>query len=373
MWPAFEQSLTRHRELETMLADAAVIADRVRYTRLAKEHGSLQKVVKPYVEFLKVTHEIEQAQSMLDGAESDPDMKAMVDEELQSLRQREGALRSRLEDLLLMGDEDYGSLIMEIRAGTGGDEAAIFAGDLYRMYMQYARDQGWKVEDISFSPGEQGGYKEIIFSVAGDEVYQHLKYESGGHRVQRVPKTEQQGRIHTSAATVAILPEPDEVQIEINEAEDIIWERMRAGGAGGQHVNKTESAVRIWYKKDTPDELEVKCQDERSQSKNYARALRILRSRIYERQQQKLHKERADQRRSLIGSGDRSERIRTYNFPQNRLTDHRINESWYKLDAIIAGNLTEVIGTLRAYDKKQRLAESNAETVMKNVASAATN
>jgi peptide chain release factor 1 len=354
MWPVFEQQLSRHNELETLLADPTVIADRARYTKLAKEHGALQKVIKPYVEFLKVSQELEQARALLQGAEGDAEMQAMVQEEIKSLQERETALRGRLEDLLLMGDEDYGSLIMEIRAGTGGDEAAIFAGDLYRMYTQYARNYGWKVEDISFSPGEQGGYKEIIFSVSGDEVYQHLQFESGGHRVQRVPKTEQQGRIHTSAATVAILPEPDEVQVEIKD-QDIEWERMRAGGAGGQHVNKTESAVRIWYKKGTPDEMEVKCQDERSQSKNYDRAMRILRSRLYERQQQRIHKERADQRRSLIGSGDRSERIRTYNFPQNRVTDHRINESWYKLDAIVAGNMSEVVGSLRAFDKKQRL------------------
>ncbi|HZZ80526.1 MAG TPA: PCRF domain-containing protein, partial [Gemmataceae bacterium] len=244
----------------------------------------------------------------------------------------------------------------------GGDEAALFAGDLLRMYTQYARDHGWKVEEISFSPGEQGGYKEVIFSITGDDAYQHLKFESGGHRVQRVPKTETQGRIHTSAATVAVLPEPDEVQVEINEAADIIWERMRAGGAGGQHVNKTESAVRIWYKKGTPDELEVKCQDERSQSKNYDRAMRILRSRVFERQQERLHKARADQRKTMIGSGDRSERIRTYNFPQNRVTDHRINESWYKLDAIVAGNLSDVVGTLRAHEKKQKLEGGNLPT-----------
>jgi peptide chain release factor 1 len=351
MWPAFEQALARHRELETLLGDPAVIADRARYTKLAKEHGSLQKTIKPYVEFLSVTQEIDQAKSML----GDEEMKALAEEELKTLIPREAELRSRLEDILLMGGEDYGSLIMEIRGGTGGDEAAIFAGDLYRMYSQYARENGWKIEDISFSPGEQGGYKEIIFSVSGDDAYQHLKYESGGHRVQRVPKTETQGRIHTSAATVAVMPEPDDVQVEINEAADIIWERMRAGGAGGQHVNKTESAVRIWYKKGTPDELEVKCQDERSQSKNYERAMRILRSRVFERQQERLHKARADQRKSLIGSGDRSERIRTYNFPQNRVTDHRINESWYKLDAIVAGNMSDVIGSLRAFDKKQRL------------------
>jgi peptide chain release factor 1 len=225
------------------------------------------------------------------------------------------------------------------------------------MYTHYARDQGWKVEDISFSPGEQGGFKEVVFGITGDDVFQHLRYESGGHRVQRVPKTEQQGRIHTSAATVAVMPEPDEVQVEIRD-QDIKWERMRAGGAGGQHVNKTESAVRIWYKQGTPEELEVKCQDERSQHKNYDRAMRILRSRLYERQQQRLHQERAEQRRTLIGSGDRSERIRTYNFPQNRVTDHRINLNLYKLDAIIAGDLGEVIGALRDYDKKQRLGQT---------------
>src|SRR5204863_5380167 len=222
---------------------------------------------------------------------------------------------------------------------------------------QYARDKGWKVEEISFGPGEQGGYKEIVISVSGEEVYQHLRYESGGHRVQRVPKTETQGRIHTSAATVAVLPEPDEVQVDIKN-EDIEWERMRAGGAGGQHVNKTESAVRIWYKKGTPEEMEVKCQDERSQSKNFDRAMRILRSRLYERQQKALHDQRAEQRRTLIGSGDRSERIRTYNFPQNRVTDHRINLNLYKLDAIVAGDLAEVIQALKDYDKKQRLGQT---------------
>lgn len=358
MWPAFEQALARHRELETLLSDPAVIADRVRYTRFGKEHGSLARMVKPYQEYLQVSQDIGQAEAMLDGA--DGDMKALVEEELRALKPRQQALHSRLEDLLLVEGEDFGSVIVEVRAGTGGDEAALFAGDLYDMYGRYARAMGWKVEDISFSPGEQGGFKEIVFSVTGDDVYQHLRYESGGHRVQRVPKTETQGRIHTSAATVAVLPEPDEVQIEVKDSE-IEWERMRAGGAGGQHVNKTESAVRIWYRRGTADEMEVKCQDERSQHKNFERAMRILRSRLYERQQHKLHSERAQQRRTLIGSGDRSERIRTYNFPQNRLTDHRINLTLYKLTDIMAGDVGEVIQALKDFDKKQRLDQSGGE------------
>jgi peptide chain release factor 1 len=358
MWPHFEQTLARYRTLEEQLSDPAVVADRARFARAAKEHGTLAKQVKPYLEYKQLAEAAGQAEELA-AAESDPEMKRYAEQEVAELRARQQALRSKLEDFLLVEGEDYGSLIMEIRAGTGGDEAALFAGDLYSMYTHYARDQGWKVEDISFSPGEQGGFKEVVFGVSGDEAYQQLRYESGGHRVQRVPKTEQQGRIHTSAATVAVMPEPDDVQVEVRD-QDIEWERMRAGGAGGQHVNKTESAVRIWYKRGTPDELEVKCQDERSQHKNYDRAMRILRSRLYERQQQRLHQARAEQRRTLIGSGDRGERIRTYNFPQNRVTDHRINLNLYKLDAIIAGDLAELIRALRDFDKQQRLGETGA-------------
>jgi len=354
MWPVLEESLNRFRELETKLSDPAVASDRIQYTQFAKEHGALSKQIKPYIEFKEVSESIAQAEAML-AEEKDADMRQYAQEELNALRTRQQSLQARLEDFLLFDpNEQFDKLIVEIRAGTGGDEAALFAGDLYNMYTHYARDMGWKIEDISYSPGEAGGFKEIVFGVSGDEVYQYLRYESGGHRVQRVPKTEAQGRIHTSAATVAVLPEPDEVQVEIRP-EDIEWEKMRAGGAGGQHVNKTESAVRIWYRKGTPDQVEVKCQDERSQHKNYDRAMRILRSRLYERHQQKLHQERADQRKSQIGSGDRGERIRTYNFPQNRLTDHRINVTLYKLDAIIMGALGELIGACREYDKKQRL------------------
>lgn len=356
MWPVFEQLLDRYKELESQLADPDVASDPGRYNKAAKEHGSLNKRVKPYIEYKQVHADLVEARKLLD-AETDAEMRIYAQDEVNNLTARFQALQEKLEDFLLVEGEDFDRVIIEIRGGTGGAEAALFAGDLYQMYSYFAREQGWKIEEISFSPGDAGGYKDVVFGMSGDNVYQMLRYESGGHRVQRVPATETQGRIHTSAATVAVLPEPDEVQIEIRD-QDLEWEKMRAGGAGGQKVNKTESAVRIWYKKGTPDELEVKCQDERSQHKNYDRALRILRSRLYERQQQKLHQARAETRRTLIGSGDRSERIRTYNFPQNRLTDHRINLNLYKLDSIIAGNLSELIQALRNFDRQQRLGQT---------------
>ncbi len=359
VWQHFEQALARYQDLERQLAGSELAADRVRFARVAKEHGALARQVKPYLEHQKLGEEIAQTQALAD-AEADPEMRAYLTQELGELRARQQALATRLEDFLLDEGEDFDSVIVEIRAGTGGDEAALFAGDLYDMYSHYARGQGWKVEGISFSPGTAGGFKEVVFSVAGEGAYQQLRYESGGHRVQRVPKTEQQGRIHTSAATVAVMPEPDDVQVEINP-QDIHREVMRAGGAGGQHVNKTESAVRLVYKKGTPEELEVKCQDERSQHKNEERAMRVLKTRLFERQQQKLHEERAEQRRTLIGSGDRSARIRTYNFPQNRCTDHRINLTLYKIDKVMSGEaLDEIIDVLLAEDRARRLAAVEA-------------
>ena len=353
MFPSLDQKLARYRELEQQLYDPAIAVDPARSGAIAKERGALAKVVEPYLELLQLDHSIKDSQSLATG--DDPDLRAMADEELAILRPKRESLYSRIEEQLLIDpSEDFTKLILEIRAGTGGDEAALFAGNLYEMYTRYARTKGWSVEEISYSPGEAGGFKEVSFGVAGDDVYQFLRYESGGHRVQRVPATETQGRIHTSAATVAVLPEPDEVQVVINQ-QDIEWERMRAGGAGGQHVNKTESAVRIWYKKGTPDEMEVKCQDQRSQGKNYEQAMRILRSRLFEKQQEKLHKERADMRKSLIGTGDRNARIRTYNFPQNRCTDHRIEFTAYKLDSIMAGNLDEMITPMRQHVREEKL------------------
>jgi peptide chain release factor 1 len=354
MFPVMEQKLARFRELEDQLADPAVASDHSRFSAAAKEHGSLARLVKPYLEFQHLERSIADAEAL--AASDDADMRALAEEELAQLRPRRDELHLKIEDQLLVDpSEDFARLIVEIRAGEGGDEAALFAGNLYETYTRYARLKGWTVEDISHSPGEAGGFKEVTFGVAGDEVYQHLRYESGGHRVQRVPATETQGRIHTSLATVAVLPEPDDVQVTINPG-DIEWETMRAGGAGGQHVNKTESAVRIWYRKGTPDEIEVKCQDERSQHKNRDRAMRILRTRIFERQQEKLAQGRADLRKSQVGSGERGAKIRTYHFKENRVTDHRIGLTVYKLDAIMGGNLDLMIGPMREHVRKEKLA-----------------
>ena len=356
MWPTLVPKVARYRELEQLLVDPAVVTDSARYGTLAKEQASVGKLVRPYLEYEQLGKDVEQAEALL-AAETDAEMKAYAQEEVDGLKRKREELKAKVEDMLLVDPaEDFDKLIVEIRAGTGGDEAALFAGDLYEMYTRYARTQGWRVESLEFSPGEAGGFKEVVFGVSGEGVYQQLRYESGGHRVQRVPKTETQGRIHTSAATVAVLPEPDEVQVII-KPEDLVIETMRAGGAGGQHVNKTESAVRLWYKQGTPDQIEVKCQDERSQHKNREQAMRVLRSRIFEQQREKLHQQRAEARKTMIGSGGRNDRIRTYNFPQNRVTDHRINVTLHTLDTVIVGQIGELIGALREYDKKQRLGQ----------------
>ena len=350
-----EAKLARFREVEEMLGDPAVINHPVKFPQTSKEHGALSKLVKPYLELQDLEAAVAGSEKILDE-ESDAEFRAMAEEELAHLRPRRDALRLKLEDLLLVDPlEDFDSIIVEIRAGTGGDEAALFAGSLYEMYTRYARVQGWGLDEISASEGEAGGYKEVSFSVKGDGVFQALRFESGGHRVQRVPKTETQGRIHTSMATVGVMPEPDEVQVNIRP-EDLDIEVMRAGGAGGQHVNKTESAVRIWYRKGTADEVEVKCQDGRSQTKNKEQAMRVLRGRVFEAQQRKLHEERAEMRRTLIGGGDRSARIRTYNFPDGRITDHRIGLTVFKLMEILGGSLDHLIVPMKEHDKQERLA-----------------
>ncbi len=351
MWPKLEASLSRYQELERQMMDAAVISDGTQYTKVVKEHGALAKSMKPYLEYKNISAEVDSMRASL-AKESDAEMRQYMEEELKALEARQQTLKTKIEDMLLVDpSEDYDSLIMEIRAGTGGDEAALFAGDLFNMYRKYAEDHGWKVEILDFSGTDLGGFKEISFSVSGDEVFRHFRYESGGHRVQRVPKTETQGRIHTSAATVAVLPEPSEIQIEI-KPEDVRIDTFCSGGPGGQHQNKTQSGVRLTH---IPTGTVAESRSERSQHKNKDICWRMLRTRIYEAMAEKERAKRAAERRNLIGSGDRSERIRTYNFPQNRITDHRINLNLYQLDSILAGNMEELIRALMEYDKKQQL------------------
>jgi peptide chain release factor 1 len=355
MWPVLDEKLQRFTALERQLEDPVISANPVQATAVARELGSLRKLVVPYQQHISLTKQIRESQELL-KAESDPAMRELIEAELEELQPKLDALTQQLEEQLLVDpSEDFDRLILEIRGGVGGDEAALFAGDLFEMYTRYARTKNWQVEIINESPGEAGGYKEISLSIKGDGCYQLLRFESGGHRVQRVPKTETQGRIHTSIATVGVLPEPEEAQVEIKQS-DLEIETMRAGGAGGQHVNKTESAVRIWYKRGTADEIEVKCQDGRSQHKNKDQAMRVLRSRVFEMQQRKLHKERSDMRRTLIGGGDRNERIRTYNYPDGRVTDHRIGLTVYKIQDILAGEVDHLIQPMLDHDRKERLA-----------------
>jgi peptide chain release factor 1 len=356
MWPAFEQALTRSQELEQQLGDPAVIADRARYTKVAKEHGALAKLVKPYLEYQKVSADIAQAEALKTAAADDPDMQHLIAEELAALQPRHQVLHERLEDLLLAGGEDYSSIIMEIRAGTGGDEAALFAGSLYRMYQRHAELHGWRFEPLSVSDTGLGGIKEVVVAIKGQGVFARLKYEAGVHRVQRVPVTETSGRIHTSAATVAVLPEAEEVDVQIDD-HDLRIDVYRSSGPGGQSVNTTDSAVRITH---LPTGLVVTQQDEKSQHKNRAKALRVLRARLYDRERAMRDAERAQDRKGQVGSGDRSERIRTYNFPQGRCTDHRINLTLYKLDRVLAGEaLDEIIDALTAEDQAARLADAS--------------
>ncbi len=334
----------RFEELESQLADPAMMGDRKRYAEIAKERSSLADIVEVYRTYKQVCEQIEESEELL--GDDDPDIRDLAKEELASLRERETDLADQLKLLLIPKDpRDAKNIIVEIRQGTGGDEAALFAADLFRMYSRYAEAKRWKVEILSSHETELGGIKELVALISGKMVYSDLKYESGVHRVQRVPETEAHGRIHTSAVTVAILPEAEEVDVEVRE-DDLKIDTYRASGAGGQHVNTTDSAIRITH---IPTGLVVTCQDERSQHKNKAKAMKILRSKLYELEVEEQEREEREARRSQVGSGDRSERIRTYNFPQNRLTDHRIGLTLYKLDLILEGDLEGVIEALRTH------------------------
>ncbi|AKJ42437.1 peptide chain release factor 1 [Pragia fontium] len=327
----------RHEEVQAHLGDASVIADQDRFRALSKEYAQLGDVTDCFRQWQQVQENLATAEMML----ADPEMREMAQEEIDEAKQQTEVLEQQLQVLLLPQDpDDERNCYLEVRAGTGGDEAAIFAGDLFRMYSRYAESRRWRVEIMSANDGEHGGYKEIIAKISGDGVYGQLKFESGGHRVQRVPETESQGRIHTSACTVAILPEIPEAELpEINPV-DLKIDTFRSSGAGGQHVNTTDSAIRITH---LPTGIVVECQDERSQHKNKAKALSVLGARIRAAEMQKRQSEEASTRRNLLGSGDRSDRNRTYNFPQGRVTDHRINLTVYRLDEVMEGKLDMLI------------------------------
>lgn len=337
-----ENLYERYDEVGALLSDAGIISNQDKFRELSREYAELEPVVECYNRYRKVQQDVAEARALLQ--DGDADMRAMAQEELQVAQQHLEPLEVEIQTLLLPRDPNDGkNVFLEIRAGTGGDEAAIFSGDLFRMYSRYAEQQGWRVEIISENQGEHGGYKEIITRVVGQGVYSKLKFESGAHRVQRVPQTESQGRIHTSACTVAVMPEADEMEaVNINKA-DLRVDTFRSSGAGGQHVNKTDSAIRLTH---IPTGLVVECQDERSQHKNRAKAMTLLASRLNNAQEEKAAKDQADERRSLVGSGDRSERIRTYNYPQGRVTDHRINLTLYKLEEVMQGGLEDVVQPL---------------------------
>jgi len=344
----------RYRELEQLLGDPDVISRPSLYQRYAKEHADLEELVHTYREYERILEEIEDGQRILQG--EDEELKTLVKEEMPGLKEKKTELEEKLKVLLLPRDEnDRRSVLLEIRAGTGGEEAALFAADLFRMYARYAESQGWKVEVVSTSPaGGLGGFKEVIALIEGEGVYSRLKYESGVHRVQRVPVTEAQGRIHTSAVTVAIMPEAEEVEVEI-DSKDIRIDVFHSSGHGGQSVNTTDSAVRITH---IPTGIVVSCQDEKSQHKNKAKAMKVLRARLLDRLVQKQNEELARMRKNQVGSGDRSEKIRTYNFPQGRVTDHRINFTIYTLEEFLDGEIGEMIDALIAHYQAEALKHS---------------
>lgn len=353
-----ETLVDRHEEIAGLLAEPETMADQNKFRSLSQEYAQLEPVVSNFNAYKTSVEAIEDAKVMLE--DDDEDMREMAKEELAEAQEQEQELELTLQKLLLPKDpNDKRNIFLEVRAGTGGDEAAIFAGDLYRMFSRYAESRRWGVELINAQEGDHGGYKEVVIRIVGEGAYSRLKFESGGHRVQRVPETESQGRVHTSACTVAIMPEVDELdQVEINSA-DLRVDTFRASGAGGQHVNKTDSAIRITH---LPTGIVVECQDQRSQHKNRAQAMSVLQSRIMAEQQEKIDSEQAETRKLLVGSGDRSERIRTYNYPQGRISDHRINLTLYKLAEIMQGDLDQVIEPLiNEYQADQLASLASAE------------
>ena len=355
MFDKLKNAEERYLEIHEKLMEPQVVSDNQNYTALMKELKTLTPVVEKYREYCAAKKAMEEARGLLDEGGLEKDFREMVEEELEESKQKQEQYSQELKILLLPTDpDDDKSVIVEIRGGAGGDEAALFANSLYRMYTMYAENKRWKAEILNANQTELGGFKEVSFSIEGENAYSRLKFESGVHRVQRVPETESQGRVHTSTVTVAVLPEVGDVEVEVNPG-DLQIDTYRAGGAGGQHVNKTESAIRITH---LPTGTVVECQDERSQHKNKDKAMKILRSRLYEKKLQEQNDKIASQRKLQVGTGDRSERIRTYNFPQGRLTDHRIGLTLYKLDAIMNGDLDEVLDSLHTFDQAEKLQSS---------------
>ena len=349
-----EGLVSRFEEVGTLITDPAVLADMKRFIKLNKEYSDLQKIVEARGEYIQMLSGIQEAREILE-TETDPEMKEMAHDELESCTKRIPELEEEIKLLLVPADpEDNKNAIVEIRGGTGGDEAAIFAGDLYRMYVRYCESKGWKVSLTNFNEGTNGGYKEVVFEVSGENVYGTLKYESGVHRVQRVPQTETQGRVHTSAATVAVLPEADEFDIDVKDS-DIRVDTFCSSGAGGQSVNTTYSAIRLVH---IPTGVMVQCQDQKSQIKNKAKAMIELRTRIYNMEYQKYIDEISSRRKTMVSSGDRSAKIRTYNYPQGRVTDHRINLTLYNLSAVVDGDIQHIINQLIVAENAERLKES---------------
>ncbi len=350
MFDKLEEVRARYQDLNAQLADPELTSDPDRYQKLAKEHAHLEDLVEAYEEYKEVEAQIEENELL--KQDDDDEIREMARDELEELEQRHQELQERIKQLLIPKDPlDEKNILLEIRAGTGGDEAALFAADLFRMYNRYAENHGWDIDIVDTNITDQGGYKEIIALIEGDEVYSHLKYEAGVHRVQRVPETETKGRIHTSAVTVAVLPEAEDVEVDINPS-DLNIDTYRSGGPGGQHANMTDSAVRITH---APSGVVVSCQDEASQHKNKAKAMRVLKARLLEKEREEQRKSRREDRREQVGTGDRSERIRTYNFPQTRITDHRIDFTTHQMEKILDGDVDRLIEPLQTHFQAEKL------------------